>query len=414
MKTMHRLALAALLLLATFPSFAQAAAGAPRRVLLVVSQAPGAAFDADALLMMSRSLITALQMDPGVAGTRTLLVDPVAPGLPASDDALDAAAAAQGADAWLLVEPGRNGDAVTLRLRSMDLGLQQVVIDTTVNVQGTLSPLELAGMDWSAVAHLVARAYPATGNVAAAASVPRRGSARLLIHGHPGSTVAIRGLPDLHIGSDGTATVSLDAPAQYVLRATAPGYTPVTRSLYLAANREISFDQKRTPSWALSVRMVDFAYPGADLSLLVASGPVFVTAGFTTYMVGLALNQEEILSSTPLTNLALQVGAYLAPADSIVRPYFGFGVFARVVDAPAYVGLDPLSPGGLQLVLGVETAGRAEDRFFVEYVPQFFATRFPALLEASLGAGNTPPGWLFSVGSAADLLSFRIGYRWKW
>jgi hypothetical protein len=84
-----------------------------------------------------------------------------------------------------------------------------------------------------------------------------------------------------------------------------------------------------------------------------------------------------------------------------------------VVDAPSYVGLDPLAPGGLQFALGVEVAGGSRGRFFLEYVPQFFSTRFPVLLEASLGAGDPPPGWLFGTASAADLLSLRIGYRWK-
>lgn len=405
----------AFLLLAAALGAAQAAGGAdsgPRRVLLVLRQAADAGYEADTLTFISRSLFAGLQMDVEVRAAQTVLVDSVGSEAPAADDALSAAAAAQGADAWLTVTISGGADSTPVHVRSLDVARQELVIDQDVTVEGTLTPLDLAATDWSGVAHLLADAYPAAGINARRANTLAPGTARLVINGRPESVVAIRGSQSVSLGSDGKAIVALDAPAQYVLRATAPGFLPVSRTIYLAATREIALGQQPAPRWAMAASVVDLAYPGASISWLFVPDIAFLSAGFTTYVAGLALNSTEAFSYRPLTSLIVETGAYLLPSDSIVRPYYSLGGFFRLVVAPEYVGLDPLAPGGFQLVLGAEIGGKPRGRLFLEWAPQFYVTQFPALLQASLGTGDTPPGWRFSAQSASEVLTLRLGYRW--
>jgi len=408
---------AALLLVTAAPGFAQqtdSGAAPARRILLLVGQGDGASFDSDGITLITRSLLGALQMDPAVKAAGLVFVDPVSPDAPSTDDARSASALAQGADGWLSVEVPSTTWNVHLAVRAYDVAQRKGVSDQLVPLQGDLTPLGLAAQNWSGVARVAADAFSSLGGSTGAAvlSTDAGTSARLVLHAHPGSTVAVRGGPAVTIGTNGTGTITLAALGQYTLRATAPGFAPVTLSLYIGADREVTIEQPVAPRWALEASLVDLGYPDLSVSWFPIPDTLWLSAGFTTYVEGLALNQAEIFSSRPLTNLALRAGVFMTPSDSIVRPYVGMGGFARVVLSSPYKGLDPLAPVALQFVLGAEIAGRPQSRFFVEYLPTFFMTQMSSLFLASLGTGDTPPGWVVSPLAVADLFSLRIGYRW--
>ena len=141
---------------------------------------------------------------------------------------------------------------------------------------------------------------------------------------------------------------------------------------------------------------------------------MYVKLGITTYAVGLAFTDTQVITRNPLTNLVLQAGIYLRPEDVLFRPYVNVGVFARIVYAPGtLVGIDPLSWGGVQLSVGTEIGRSPRGRFFFEYQPMLYAVSVPGLFQASFGAGDPPTGWSFSDKSAFNFLCFRVGYRWS-
>jgi len=398
------------LAVATFPA-AAAPAGGPPRILLVVRQAAGAGLDTDALLLVGRAALTALQMDSAVRSAGILLVDGPDTGAPATDDSLTGSAVTQAADGWVALTVNATGpQGARVHVRSVAIAGEDVVIDQDVTVNGSLSATALAETDWSPIASLLAHAYQTTARRPPAA--PLQGSVRLVIHGRPGTSVSVRGGPSARLDAGGSASLELHAPGQYDLHASAAGYVPQTQRLFLTANREISLDLRPDPRWALSLSVVDLGYPGASLGWVFVPDKLFVSLGFTTFVAGLALDQQEVISSRPLTNFLLQAGAYILPTDAAVRPYFTFGGFVRFVDSAAYVGLDPLSPWGLQFVLGAELGGQAHGKLFLEWTPQLFVTQYATFLQASLGTGSTPPGWSFFGTGAADILTLRIGYRW--
>jgi len=402
---------AMLLILAASAVFAQdAGAAAPRRVLLLVTQSAGAGWDNDAFSLVSRSLFLGVQSDDGVRAAGTIIVEPPSGSVPASDDARARAARAVGADGWLWIELPQAPGGASLRVHSFDLASGAQDIDEAVPVRNGLSPLELPAADWSKVAHLVVRAFSPT--AAGKALAAARTSARLSIHARPGSVVKIAGGTAVTIDADGGTSVTLDAPGEYALRATLPGFSPSTQTLFLTSDREVTFSQAPAVRWALEGSLSDAAWPGVGLSWFAVPDSLSLGIGFSTYLFGLALNEQNVFASQPLTNVHLWYAFYMAPADSFFRAYSGFVVFVRIIHAPVYFGLDPLSPVGAQFVLGAEIDRTLRGGFFLEYVPTVYFTNLPTLFQASLGTDSRIPGWLFGPGFAQNLLTFRMGYRW--
>jgi hypothetical protein len=94
--------------------------------------------------------------------------------------------------------------------------------------------------------------------------------------------------------------------------------------------------------------------------------------------------------------------------------YSAFGGFLRVGhSASSLVSLDPLSFGGIKSILGVELMVSPQGSIFMEYAPAAYFTVFPELLRASLGPGNSLPGWVFGTAVGINFLSFRAGWRWQ-
>jgi hypothetical protein len=418
MMRLRRLWIIPVLVLAAAPVFGQEHPAFPsveHRVLLLVSIGGDAAEKAEELTLLSRSLLVALQTNPAVEAAGTLLVDSLGSEVPSDDTGRAVIAREKGADGWLWIQVTQMNGSVHLGLRAVDLARPTEGLNAEMDMAGDILPLDVPALDWSPAAQKLVEGFGPREGDAPPTSAPGApaNTARVVVHARPGSTISVKGMPSVKVDAEGTATVTLPVPAEYTVRAAAPGFAPLTRELFVSFDRDVSMVQAPGARWSFAASLADFAYPGASLSWLFIPDWVFLTAGFTTYVAGLAFNQTDVISSSPLTNVTLLVGAYLAPADSALRPYVAVGGFLRAVDAPVYVGLDPLSPGGLQLALGLEVAGKTPGRFFLELGPQLLATQYPSLLQASLGAGKLPPGWVFGTWGAADLLSLRVGYRWK-
>jgi hypothetical protein len=249
------------------------------------------------------------------------------------------------------------------------------------------------------VARLVARAYPPL-RADSEGLFDGPTSARLSIHARPGSTVKVAGGPEVTIGDDGITAVTLAAPAEYSLRATAPGFSPATQRVYVASDRDVTLPQDPGARWAVEGALADMADPGLSLSWFIVPDSVFVGLGATTYSFALALSQDEVFLSLPLTSAYLRMGFYLGQADSTFRVYTAIAQFFRIIHAPVY------------FVLGAEIARTYRGGFFLEYTPTIYPTRLPNLFRASLGAYDIPPGWVFTPDAALNLLTFRVGYRW--
>jgi hypothetical protein len=207
--------------------------------------------------------------------------------------------------------------------------------------------------------------------------------------------------------------MKLPGPGQYSLRATLSGYYPETSSFFAAGSKEITLTQAHASWWALDASLLEMGYPGFDVTRFMVPNSIYVKLGFTTYAVGLAFTETNVVTNNPLTNVVLQTGIYLRPEDVLFRAYITIGTFIRIVhasDAPLEV--DPLSWGGFLFSIGTEIGRSPRGRFFFEYQPMFYASSVPGLFQASFGTNDPPFGWSFSDKSAFNFLCFRVGYRW--
>jgi len=304
------------------------------------------------------------------------------------------------------------GDWASARVhvRAFDLLLRTAVADLTAPRAPWGSPGGLSQETWSDVAQAIAGKFPMLESVAPAADRPLL--VRLIIKALPGSVVTGLGAPPLKITADGSASRMVPPRKEYFFRTELAGYVPVSTRIYLAADREIEIRQTRPSTWGLEASLADSRAPGADVSVYFPSS-IFVRFGFSTYALGLALNSTGILLDMPLTNLALQVGTYTSAEDRFFRFYLGLGGFVRMVHAAgARPMLDRLSPAGVRLVFGTEAPLSDRGKLYLELTPTIYQTAAPDSLRASLGQ-DTAPGWAFGPSDALNLLSLRVGYRWR-
>jgi len=390
------------------------------RVMLYVDEVKDGPLSADQLFMMSRSALLGLQS--AVPGLQ--LIELASGSLsPASEKSLTRRAAEGGAASWIWLQASGDRSRIVVRARAFDLPSGTNAFDQSIERDGGFSAPRLASDSWSDLAALVQQGMPAAVPVAAAASSPSAasgsepGGAVLTVRARPGTEVTgpkgMRAVAD----ADGVARLSLAARAEYTLRSTRAGFYADTQRVFVSGDQELVLHQAAASRWAIDASMFQMAYPGVEGSYFLVPNWIYVKLGFTTYLFGLALNDAQVFSSNPLTNIVAQAGSYLRPEDVVFRPYVNVGAFLRFVHAPGVlVGIDPVSWGGLQASLGTEIGSNPHGRFFFEFQPMMYFSSVQGLLEASLAASSndsdTPTGWLFFSAGGLDLLCFRVGYRW--
>ena len=403
-----RAAAVLVLVLASAQAFAQEPAHLlSPRILLSVTGAEGSSFSDGDLLLVARSLLQRLQegvpevvfLEGGVSTSAS------------SPEELTAAAESAGADGWLRVTLGGDWSSARLRVRAFDMRLRSAVADVYAQRSGWGSPSGLAQEAWGEVVQSVSGKFPM--REAGTASPVAAARVMLTIRAEPGSIITGLGAPALRVGADGTTFRMLTPRREYVFRTEHAGYLPVHTRVYLAADRQVTVEQRPQPTWGLEGSLVDARAPGMDVSVYFPSYALFARAGFSTYALGFALDSDGFLLEDPLTVLGAQFGAYLSPQDRFFRFYLAVGGFVRLVHASGtWPVLDALAPAGFRLVVGVESPVSARGTLYFELTPSYYQTSQPDALHATLGQDNTP-GWLFGSAQALELLSFRVGYRWR-
>ena len=409
---------AVLAALAALPATGQEAASraAPRRVLLLFDTAPGAEFEATERLLLYESLLIRL----GRATVRIAVIEYGEDALPASEEMRTRAATSLRADAWVQVTVGGRWPELTVSTRCFDLLSDSMAFERSFRATLRRGAVELERRFWDPVTDAVLEALPGSGRETARA-VSRE---QLTLSGVPGTRIRGLGEETLRLAEDGTVSLEALLPATVSFRATRLGYEPVIRDLYLEPGLDtLELAQKPGARWGLGGYLQMMSYPGFEASFYPVRDFHWIRAGFTTYLVGLALaerSESSMLVSHSLSHLNLSTGIYLNASDRLLRYYLGAGVFARLITAREWViALEPIAPWGFEPILGVEISRHPRRRFYLEHAPRFYPTRYPGLFWLSLPPeGNRPVVpipweegmtpvlfWEFSV--------LRFGLRWR-
>ncbi len=409
-----RRVLAAAILLAGFGALPAIAEMAPRRLIVSVEAKGGDSYTAMELLQLSRSLMAAIE----ASGTDILLVDWGPDPFPVDDPDSVGDEVKRTADCWLVVTVGGGRRTPALVLASYDALLKKQTISGKVQLDAAFDFPEPAPASWEAVVDLVRTAYPpldtdqaAKPTAAGRPALWTKDLAVLTLHAAPGTVVAgLDGEPRT-VGEDGVLRESVRSPATYLLSATRDGSLPLETAIYLEDDREVTLSQQGLARWSVDAGLYGMSFPQVEGSFFVVPGWLYVRAGIMTYLGGLAFTVERVFWSAGLSTLSVRLGTYAFFAqESWFRPYVGAGALLRIAHTAAFFGVDPVAPAALQLTLGFEVSPWPRSRFFIEWLPTEYLTRYPDLFAGSLS--YVPDQLAFLPFAVLDPGGFRFGWRW--
>jgi hypothetical protein len=382
---------------------------APRRLLFVMEK--GGLFSGysdNEMIILKRSFLTALS-DADDAPTP---IDYSLKSFPGSVTDRNKVARDAGADCWLVLKVGGLRGGPSLNVVSYDLLYNIQTLNYTASRHEGFSMLDVYRERWDDVVPLVVKKYPPLISHAYSRGPPA--AVTFTLRAVPGTTIAGLSPKPISVGSDGTATLQLPSPAPYSLRATASGYIPISRNIYLDGQTELSLRQERSPRLRLDAAFLDGLFPGLSANFSIPSLPFFVRVGFTSFRAGISINQDQVLTSLPLTQFTFLLGMYVSPEDSDTRWYVGVGPLLRTSFPPGgTLVADRLLPFGVQAVAGGEFPFIGKLRSFFELGPTAYYTPLPDLFAASFGTHNgTFPYITFPPLLALELFEVRFGLRW--
>jgi hypothetical protein len=377
----------------------------PRKLLVSITYPKGYALSAEVRTRVSRSLLVALTQTEG------LRIIEYTGEPPESRKQWEEEAVKSGADCWLSIVFDDNSAKPTLKLLSYDIALGKKRIDKAVSLSSPLSESGVTSAVWEETVSLVAEQYFAVDPAAIMSLVQEK--ATLTFNALPDTQIA--GLPGnpVKTGPDGAAVVEVPVPATYSIKFTRQSFFPVEMDLYVDSSLVIPVPQESGSRLALDFTLSNNFFPGVAAIFFPVPNYIFLKVSVDSFLVGLAANENAAFYSLPLTVVGFQAGFFFLPEESVPRLYIALGAFLRIAhleDDPFVI--DGLAPGGGQLMFGAEIGPTPRHRFFLEYSAIRYFTDFPYLLQAALGGGDTPFGYVFSNSSAMSLFNLRFGFRW--
>ena len=409
------IAVACLLLAAAWVSAEEQAPdqNAPRRILVAVEKGWLPGYSDSEMAILQRSFMTALSAAEGGPS-------PVPYGFlksfPGSIKDRNKAARDAGADCWVMLGFSGFKGAPFIHVVSYDLIYDTLTLDFSASRHEAFPIMDISRERWDDIVPLVARKYPALGPLAYSRGPPA--SVTVVFRARPGTEITGLSAKPLTAGADGTVSVELPSPAPYSLRATLTGYAPIHMAFYLDGQKEIRVEQVRAPWLYVDAAFLDGFFPGISATYAVPIFPGFVRVGFTSFRVGVAVNQDKLLESLPLSQVTLLLGWYITPEDDPMRFYLGAGPLLRLTLPPdGSLTIDHLLPWGVQLAAGLEFPFTGRFHVFLEYAPTLYSTPEPDVFKASFGADNGNPNSTMPYLNvpplfAINVFEVRFGVRW--
>jgi hypothetical protein len=244
----------------------------------------------------------------------------------------------------------------------------------------------------------------------------------LTIHGRPGTELT--GVPGgpYRIDASGTLVEKIPYPSSFTMKARAGGYYDEEQSLFLGITPlTITLDQVAKPRFGFEARLSSFQFPGLRFWWYPLPAQVFIRLGLTTQMVGIYPidNAPNVLAvGSPLSQLELDAGLFVSPAENLLRFFVGAGGYLRFSHppAPGFAIDNEGAPGALTLSLGVEYSPSRRLRFAVEYEPAFILASNPQqFINLTFVANSFPsgqvPGYYMLPWGLFDLRNLYLGLR---
>lgn len=219
---------------------------------------------------------------------------------------------------------------------------------------------------------------------------------------------------------EGRAVLQLRNMRSYTLTAEAEGYRTDSTTVFVERRQmEVTLHLLRYPRWMAELTLADASFPRIGGGRFLRDTTLYVYGELTTRSLGFTPfrweddpegdgdDNPKLMSSFPVSELALGTDIFLSDRDRLTRFSLGTQLIGRFIHADYYTGLDPILPAALGLRFGVQRE-LGEHFFLVASLDsRFYWLRRPAFA--------SPYNMIYQLGGLPMLwqpAAFSIGGRY--
>ena len=375
---------------ATEPASAPSSAEAevlPRSVLLFCRFDEGDGFSLGQRQLLMESLVIKLG-----AASPEIRLRQYPSGTGGEDSELDKIALLSGADAWLSVVISGSMEQAQLMFRARDIQKNQDFFALELSAVIDSRFRNAFGGLWSPVIRQMQEKIH-----------PFRQFNTLKIHGPADTKLSISGKHDLTLDKDGQGSLELVSPASYAWSLYLPGFKPASGTVFLETDTTLDIKPVARLPASFGVGLEWLCFPSLDLQVFLLPDSLSLEIGGVLYDLGINPSNPTdagayVIKSHGLFNLLAGLRWQFLTHAYPVQLSAGLGGQLRWLTKDT-VRVDPITPGGLYLALGVSADILPEVAIFMDLMPRFSFTTDPAIATSNLakvqqttGLGNLTLG----------------------
>jgi len=388
------------------PNSTTAVFGRPRFMIYLFEAEQDTLSAEERFVLYNSILASAAEANPDV-----VLLESPDPVVPATREGKEELARRINADCWLSVSASGGFANLTIQVETVDILRQETFGQEIIRPGFVVDFRTVSRGFWDKVVAAIKSSYSRIVDLST-----------LTVHGVPGTELT--GIPGgpYRIDASGTLVQKIPYPSSFTMKARANGYYDTGQSLFLGIDPlNIALNQVAKPRFGAEVRLSSFQFPGVELWWYILPAQVFARLGFTTQMLGLYPidNAPSVVAiGAPLSQLELDAGLFVSPAENLLRFYVAAGGYLRFSHppAPSFAVDTEGAPGAVTLSLGVEYSPSRRLRFVIEYQPAFILASNPRrFIDLSFVANSFPsgqvPGYVVLPWGLFDLRNLYLGLR---
>ena len=315
------------------------------------------------------------------------------------------------ADCWLSVSESGGFANLTIQAETYDILRQQAFGAQVIRPGFVVDYRTISVGFWNNIVQTIKTSYSRIVDVTG-----------FTVRGVPGTElVGVPGGP-YRIDASGVLQQKIPYPSSFTMTARAGGYYEVQNPLFLGiVPLDLSLHQVAKPHFGAEVRLSSFQFPGVRFWWYPIPAELFVRLGITTQLFGfypIDNSPSVVVVGAPLSQVELDAGLYISPAENLLRFFVGAGGYLRISHPPAPTfAIDTGgAPGAVMLSLGLEYSPWHRVRFVVEYQPAFiFASDPQQFINVTFVANSFPsgqvPGYVILPWGVFDLRNLYLGLR---
>jgi len=397
-----RILIAFLLLLSLSSWLFAQAEPVPRRILLIAGPTDAASYPGDVSAVLNESLIARLaSLLPEM-----LFIMPSDASVDANADEMPTLAREHHCDAWLRITWSGTPDSTDFSVVSWDLAESEQTFSEEYTVRVDRYFRNVDSAVWGPVVADLSATYHAYVF-----------STNVRVFGIPGSTVIGLARDPVLIPAAGMLEIEHDYPATVDMEVRKKGVYPQHIVVPTTAEPvDVYLNQNVRSPFVWNFYLHSMSYPGIDISYMFVPEYGYVRFGFWTYAIGFVPlantrnSANQLTVSAGLSVFHLSIGSYVTGTQVLMRPYVNAGAFLRVVQAAGMWAIEPITPWGGELTLGVEANPEGRFRPFFEYDPVWYYVAEPDVLTQQFA--DRDQYTIIRIGdSYIDPFSFRLGIR---